>query len=258
MNLPEEALIMWKGDFMKKIGKSAELLWIFGILFVAIGVALCSKANLGVSMIAAPTFVIHEAIAPLWDGFSVGVTEYLVQGVVLILLCLAVRRFNWRYLLAFAVAVIYGYTLNLFLFIFDGIPTDAVWIRFLMLIVGDIFTALGVACFFHTYLPLQVHELFVAEFSARYHLSINKVKWAYDLFLLTLSVVLALTLFGDASTFDFSRLLTEDYHSVGIGTIITTVINSPLIALWGKGIEKLFDPTPRFEALERLLVRKQA
>ena len=40
---------------MKKIQKSAELLWVFGIVFVALRVAICSKANLGVSMIAAPT-----------------------------------------------------------------------------------------------------------------------------------------------------------------------------------------------------------
>ena len=58
-----------------------------GIIFVALGVSLCSKADLGVSMIAAPTFVIQEAVYPLWNGFSVGVVEYLVQGLVLLILC---------------------------------------------------------------------------------------------------------------------------------------------------------------------------
>ena len=238
---------------MKKIGKSAELLWVLGILFVACGVALCSKADLGVSMVAAPTFVIQEAMVALWDGFSVGVTEYLVQGLVLLILCIAVRHFRLRYLLAFFVAVLYGYILNLFLYCFASIPTEAVWLRFLWLFVGDILTALGVACFFHTYLPLQVHELFVAECSARYHLNIHKVKWGYDISLLAISLILALTLFGDAATFGFSKILTEDYHSVGIGTLVTTVINAPLITMWGRGIERLFDATPRFPKLERFL-----
>ena len=102
---------------MKKFSKSSELLWLLGDIFVAIGVAICSKADLGVSMIAAPAFVVYEAIAPLWSGFSVGMTEYIIQGLMLIILCLIVRRFNWRYLLAFAVAVLYGYTLNLFLWL---------------------------------------------------------------------------------------------------------------------------------------------
>ena len=60
---------------MKKIPRANELLWLFGIIFVALGVAICSKANLGVSMIAAPTFVVQKAVVELWSGFSVGVVE---------------------------------------------------------------------------------------------------------------------------------------------------------------------------------------
>ena len=102
---------------MKKIQRSSELLWLFGTVFVALGVAICSKADLGVSMIAAPAFVVWEALAPHWSFLSVGVSEYLIQGLLLLLLCLMVRRFRLRFLLAFAVAVIYGYTLNLAAFV---------------------------------------------------------------------------------------------------------------------------------------------
>ena len=102
---------------MKKIQKTSELLWVMGIIFVALGVAICGKADLGVSMIAAPAFIVNEAIAPLWSGFSVGMVEYIIQGILLVLMCAIVRKFNWRYLIAFLVAVIYGYTLNLFLWL---------------------------------------------------------------------------------------------------------------------------------------------
>ena len=68
---------------MKKLIKSSELLWIFGIVFVALGVSICNKANLGVSMIAAPAFVISEALLFVWNGFSVGVVEYIFQGILL-------------------------------------------------------------------------------------------------------------------------------------------------------------------------------
>ena len=54
-------------------------------------------------MIAAPAFVLSEALLSLWQGFSVGVTEYVIQGLMLVVLCLVIRRFNWRFLLAFAV-----------------------------------------------------------------------------------------------------------------------------------------------------------
>ena len=231
-------------------------MWIFGTVFVALGVAICSKANLGVSMIAAPAFVISEALLPLWSGFSVGVLEYVFQGILLILMCILIRRFHWRYLLAFAVAVLYGYTLNLFLFLLDGISFDAFWLRWVMLIVGDVITAFGVACFFRTYLPLQVYELFVAETSSRFHLSINKVKWGFDLALLAVSAALAFLLFGDAGTFDWSAIGYTSFHSIGLGTLITTAINSPIIAVWGKLIDRIFESTPLFTKAEALLHRK--
>lgn len=240
---------------MKKFSRSSELLWLFGIIFVALGVAICSKANLGVSMIAAPTFVIQEFIAPLWSGFSVGVVEYLVQGLALIILCICVRRFNWRYLLAFLVAVIYGYTMNFFLWIFGWISFDAVWLRWVMLIVGDVLTAFGVACFFHTYMPLQVFELFVAELTDRYRLNISRVKTVFDLSLLLISLTLALVLFRDVTAFDWTTIGYNSFHSIGLGTLVTTLINSPLISLMSRLIKRGFDSSARFTKLEKALKR---
>ena len=240
---------------MKKISHSSELLWLMGIVFVALGVAICSKADLGVSMIAAPTFVIQEAVSPLWSGFSVGVVEYLVQGLVLVILCVTVRRFNWRYLLAFAVAVVYGYTMNFFLWILGGVSFDAVWLRWVMLLVGDVLVAFGVACFFHTYMPLQVFELFVAELADRYKLNIHRVKTAFDLTLLAVSVSLALILFGDIGSFDWRSVGYSSFHSIGLGTLVTTAINSPLISLMSRLIKRIFEPSARFSKLEQLLKR---
>ena len=240
---------------MKKISRSSELLWLMGIVFVALGVAICSKADLGVSMIAAPTFVIQEAVSPLWSGFSVGVVEYLVQGLVLVILCVTVRRFNWRYLLAFAVAVIYGYTMNFFLWILGGVSFDAAWLRWVMLLVGDVLVAFGVACFFHTYMPLQVFELFVAELADRYKLNIHRVKTVFDLTLLAVSVSLALILFGDIGSFDWRSVAYSSFHSIGLGTLVTTAINSPLISLMSRLIKRIFEPSARFSKLEQLLKR---
>ena len=240
---------------MKKVPHSSELLWFFGIVFVALGVAVCSKANLGVSMIAAPTFVIQEALVSLWDGFSVGVIEYLVQGLVLILMCIAVRNFNWRYLLAFFVAIIYGYTMNLFLWLLRNISFDTIPVRWIMLIVGDILTAFGVSCFFHTYMPLQVFELFVAELSSRYALKIHRVKTFFDMTLLLVSISLALLLFRDVTTFPWSTIAYNSYHNLGIGTLVTTVINAPLINLMSRFVSGAFDCSARFPKLEEILKR---
>ncbi|MBQ5591383.1 MAG: hypothetical protein IIU80_00345 [Clostridia bacterium] len=240
---------------MKKVKKTSELLWIFGIVFVALGVAICSKADLGVSMIAAPAFVVQEAVARLLPELSVGITEYIIQGILLILLCIVVRKFSWKYLLAFAVAVLYGYTLNFFLWLLGDIQFSEVWLRWIMLIIGDIITAFGVACFFRTYMPLQVFELFVAELTASFRLDIKKVKWSFDITLLAVSVLLAVTLFGDLKDFDFSKIAYTSFHSIGLGTLVTTAINSPVISLMGRLIDKVTEPSPMFPALYNILKR---
>jgi len=242
---------------MKKLKRTSELLWIFGIVFVALGVAICSKANLGVSMIAAPAFVISEALTPFFSWISVGVTEYIVQGIMLILLCIIIRRFNWRYLLAFAVGVIYGYTLDLFMWLLSPVSFNAIWLRWVMLIAGDVLTAFGVACFFHTYLPLQVYELFVSKLTERFNLNLNKVKWTFDISLLAISIVLAFTLLGDASSFDWSTIGHSSFHSIGLGTLVTTAINSPIIAFMSRLIKRVFDSIPLFPSVQKFLGKEK-
>ena len=209
---------------MKKLQKSSELLWIFGIVFVALGVAICSKANLGVSMIAAPAFIIFEALAPFWSGFSVGMMEYVIQGLMLILLCVIIRKFNWRFLIAFLVAVIYGYVLNFFLWVFSKVSFNEIWLRWVMLIVGDVITAFGVACYFKTYMPKQVYELFVAEIATTFNLTITKVKSIFDASLLLLSGVLAFTLFGDVTSFPDLTKRDDRARAVEFGEAIAQLV----------------------------------
>lgn len=238
---------------MKRVKKTSELLWLFGIIFVALGVTICSKADLGVSMIAAPAFILSEKLMTLSSFFTVGVTEYLLQGVLLAVMCIVLKKFDLRYLLAFAVAVIYGYTLDFFIFIFDGVVFDQIWLRWVMLIVGDIVTALGVACFFRTYMPLQVYELFVSEISKNFKISLDKTKRTFDYSLLLISIVLSVVLFIDLFEFDWSAIGYTSFHSIGLGTLVTTLINSVLIMLAGKLLDSLFDPTPLIPKLSDAL-----
>lgn len=238
-----------------KFNKAGELSWVFAIILVAFGVSLCKKADLGVSMVAAPPFIVYEAVGKYWSGFSVGMLEYLIQGLVLIIMCVAVQRFNWRYLLAFACAVIYGYTLDLWFLILGKEAFRPLYLRWIMLIVGDSITAIGVALYFRTYMPLQVYELFVAELSDRYKLNVNRTKLIYDISSLVLSACLAVILFRDVTTFDWKSIYYTSYHSIGLGTIVTTLINAPLITLFGKLLDKFLNYEPMFPKLYKVLAR---
>jgi len=102
-------------------------------------------------------------------------------------------------------------------------------------------------------MPLQVYELFVSEISDRFKLKITKVKWSFDISLLVFSLAIAIFLFGDIGSFDWKTIGYSSFHNIGLGTLVTTAINSPAISLMGKLVDKIFVPTPCFPHVENVL-----
>ena len=91
---------------MKKIAFSSELAYVFGILTLAMGCALMGKADFGFSMVVAPAYILSVALGEISDFFTFGTTEYIFQGVLFVLMALAIRRFKISYLFSFVTAVI--------------------------------------------------------------------------------------------------------------------------------------------------------
>ena len=59
------------GDNMKR-KLSTELAYVFGIVFVALGVMLMEKADFGVSMVVAPAYLLYRWLSPSWSFFTFG------------------------------------------------------------------------------------------------------------------------------------------------------------------------------------------
>lgn len=213
---------------MRKIGKMNETAWILGIVLCALGVCLATKADFGLSMIAAPAYILHVGLIKLLPWYSQGISEYIFQGVLLVLLCIAVQRFRARYLLSFATAVLFGAVLDFWFFVFGGNGAyEALPMRLCVFVISELVTALAIAFFFRTGLPLQIYELFVTELAKRYGWKSTTVKQLYDMSSLVLSLLLAL-------------LVNRSLTGIGIGTVIITVVNAPLIEWFGKQLDRIF------------------
>ena len=204
--------------------------WIFYVAFVGLGVALCTKADLGLSMIAAPPYILHLWLRDRFAWYTQGTSEYVWEAIVLLVMCLIVRRFKPSWLLSFVTAVVSGFVIDGWLFLFGGNGAYAdMAVRIVSFAAGMVITALGVACGFRTTLPLQVYELVVKEVADRFGFPVPKTKQGFDIVMLAISVALAL-------------LLTGGFHGVGIGTVVITVVNSTVIMLWGKLIDRAEKP----------------
>lgn len=213
---------------MKKLGKMNEIAWVLGIVLCALGVCLVTKAGFGLSMIAAPAYILHVGLVKIFPWYSQGTSEYVFQGILLILLCIGIQRFRLRYLLSFVTAFLFGLVLDGWFLVFGGNGVyDGLALRIPAFVIGELVTGLAIAFFFRTKLPLQIYELVVTEMAGRYGWKNTTVKQVYDIVSLVLSVLLAF-------------FVNRSMAGIGIGTIILTVVNAPLIALWGKLLDRLF------------------
>lgn len=216
-----------------KISKVGEIAWLLGIVFCALGVCLTVKSDFGVSMIIAPGYVLYLKLSQFFPWLTLGMSQYLVQGSLIVALTILMRRFKLKYLLCFLTAVIHGIFVDLWNIILKSILCTGLAGRILCFLFGTIITALAIALMLRTYLPQEVHELVVKEISLKFSKSVNRIKWIYDISFLAAGIILMLSLFGKFS-----------FEMIGIGTVVMTFLNTPLITMWGKLLDKFFSFTP--------------
>ena len=212
------------------IRKTNELSFLFGIVLCGLGVTLSAKSGFGVSMVVAPAYVLYCFLSQYLPWFSFGVAEYCFQGALILLLGLCLRRFKWKYLFSFGVALFYGLCVDLWRLLFGTDVYADMVSRLISAVIGAVVTAFAIALLLRTYLPQQAYELVVKEISGAKGKPINRVKWIYDACSLLLAVALMLLFFGAFS-----------FEMIGPGTLVITLVNTPLIALWGKLLDRVSD-----------------
>lgn len=204
-----------------------EAAYVLGIVILALGTALMSFGNFGMSVVVAPAYVIYLKVSEIWPAFSFGMAEYLLQGVLLAVLSLALRKFRLKYLMSFATALLYGALLDGFLLLVGRVPMDSFPVRLGCYVAGELACVAGITLLFYTYLPQAVYELIIKELSARHGWSVGRVKTVYDCVSCLAAVSLSLAFFGTL-------------QGVGVGTVVCTLINGWLIGRFSSFLDKRF------------------
>lgn len=214
----------------RKLTFYTEIAYVVALYLLSLGTALSEKANLGLSMIVAPAYIIYCKVSESFPKFTFGMAEYLFQGVLLIILTLVMRKFKKSYLFSFLSAVIYGFMLDFNTLWVRYIPMDGYILRLVFYSVGLFLCATGVSFIFHTYISPEVYELFVKEISAKFNLKIERVKIIYDCSSCMIAIILSFLFFGFGV-----------FVGVRMGTLFCAVINGFLIGGISSILEKVFD-----------------
>lgn len=208
----------------------SEAAYLLGIVILALGTAFMERADFGLSMVVAPAYLLHLKISQYIPAFSFGMAEYSLQAVLLIVMCLCLRKFKPTYLFSFVTAVVYGLALDTVMLVVGLLPFSGMAGRMIYYVVGMLFCSAGVSLLFHTYISPEVYELFVKEISAKSGHSIHVIKTCYDCCSCLIGVVLSFAFFG-----------LWHFEGVKWGTVICALINGFLIGKCSKLLESVFE-----------------
>lgn len=220
----------------KKFRNCGEVAFVLGTVLLGLGTALMSKASFGMSIVVSPAYVLADAVGRV----SAGTMCYICQGFLVLCTFAMLRRFKPAFVFTFLSAVLFGLTVDFFTDVcLGGIVDPGMGVRVLLFCLAMPINSLSIAFLLKSYLPPQAPELFVKELSAMRGWDMYKTKYAYDIASCLLSVALS---------FLFFRQL----RFVGVGTFISALLNAPLIAFFGKSMEKAADFSPRISWLGKM------
>lgn len=207
-----------------------ELAYIIGLIILAFGTTLMEKADFGMSMVVAPAYVIYLKVSQYLEWFTFGMSEYCLQAILIVIICLVVRRVKIGYLGSFLTALLYGTILDVVMKLVGIIDISGMLYRICFFCIGMFACATGVSLLFHTYLSPEAYELFVKEYADKYGKEISKVKTVYDCSSCVLAIILSFIFMG------FGH-----FEGVKIGTVITAIVNGFIIGKCSSFFEKHFN-----------------
>lgn len=205
-------------------------MFIIGLFFSALGVAVTKSGELGVSPISSVANVLSERFTALSMGAWLMIWNcILIAGQALILR----KKFRPFQLLQIPVAFLFGYFTDFGLWCVSFVPVNTYPMRLAMVIAGVVLLGFGVALVVIANVIMNAGEAFVKAVSDVVNKSFGNVKIAFDVSCVILAVLLSLLFF--------------DFRIVGAreGTVIAAVLTGMTVKLFTKCLQ---------EPLSRLLV----
>lgn len=204
------------------------ILFIISLFVVALGVAVTKKAELGVP----PTSSVSNVLSLKFTSLSLGNWLFiwnliLIAGQVLILR----KNFQLIQLLQIPLSFLFGYFTDFGMWLVSFIEVDAYILRILLVILGTVILAWGIALAVIANVVMNSAEAFIKAISDTTGKQFGNLKIAFDCTCVVLTILLSLVFF------DFAIKGTRE------GTIIAAIFTGMIVKFFqskfGDKIEKL-------------------
>jgi len=217
----------------QKIKFPSELAYISALILQAFGVALAATADLGLSMVVAPAYLLSLKLG----NITFGQAEYIMEAIVFVLMCILVRKFKLSYLFSIISLLIYGAALDAWRFLvpflnpaitIPGAASFSYPVRILLFVSGMLIIQFTIALSFKSYLTQLVVDFFIEEVADHFHFRRGVFKTCFDITFFAISIAMSFALFGKL-------------RAIGLGTIIQVSTNGIIVGFFDKGLSKIFD-----------------
>jgi len=214
---------------MKQRLMHRETAYILAMMILSLGTALMERADLGISMIVAPSYLLHLKVSQSLPWFSFGVAEYIMQTVVLMLVIIFMGRLKLAYFFAFVSAALSGVLLDMAIAVIALIPFEGMGARLVYYVLGMCIGSFGVGLIFHSYVTPGAYESFVKELAPKFGFDLGKFKTCYDLSSLLVGVIFSFAFFGFGN-----------FVGIRLGTVVCALVNGTLVACSARLVDRLF------------------
>lgn len=197
-------------------------LFILGLLFSGIGVAITKRGELGVSPISSVANVVSYKM----QGFTLG-TWLLIWNCVLLFGQILVLRSKFQMIqfLQIPLSVLFGWFTDFGLWISSYLPNSNYAIRLLLVIAGIVILAFGISLTVIANVVMNSGEAFVKAVSDQTGKTFGNVKIAFDVSCVVLAIILSLLFF------DFKVIGTRE------GTILAALLTGTMVKWCQKRME---------------------
>ena len=225
----------------KKIRISSELIYLAGVFILSFATAILAAADLGLSMVVVPAYVVSLKVPFL----TFGQAEYVVQGTLFIVFCIIMRKAKPLYLVSFLSGFIYGIVLDFWRMVIPYFNPELyppemfdTHVKIIYFVIGFFINSFGAMLYFKSYFYPQVYEFFVKGISEKFRIELSKVKRGFDMTFLTIGAILSFVLLGRIA-------------GIGIGTVIMALLNGLLIGFYSKVFDKYIETYPVWKTFSK-------
>ena len=188
------------------------LFFIFGLFFMAVGVALSTRSNLGTSPISAVPYVLSLGLPMTIGQFTFLMNLLFIAFQILLLR----KRFKWIQLLQIVVAIIFGFFTDFTMGLFSWINVTSYPAQLGLLVLSCFILAIGVSMEVTADVVMMAGEGVVSAISIVMKKEFGKLKVGFDITLVVCGCIASFFLFHKLNGVREGTILA----ALSVGTIV--------------------------------------